>query len=766
MEHNHAVIDSDVRFVIDASTKAIKNDSGRKIVLVQNDHNSERITFECPRFMEGHDMSICNRVEVHYLNVDATTRKEKTGFYVVDDLAVDAEKSLVTCSWLVSHNATKYGGKLSFLLRFCCVEDETITYSWNTLPYKDVSVSDGIDASSEFEMEYADVIEHWKKSVMQYFTDELAVWKDETEAELSDYFEKRHNNFAITYQTRLNTTNARIDQIVALEDGSTTGDAELKDIRVGADGVVYDSAGEAVRTQIDASTKKRVSFSPGVQKGVYIGSNGGYALSDSWYTTFPIPLRKGETVKVHGRCPYYAFYDANDNYIVGSYTVVFDVPTDTPFTSYPITATEDCAVRLSGWYADEAEALYQDPSEIYIEHELNVPHSLEDDFVESRNIQRGAINKRHFGAKLIAKCSELELRKDYVTCDSDRNYLESTVYNYLSTDYIPVEPNTNYWINYEYPHTGYFYDKDKNPIKWIGASLFAHSSFSHPVPSTNITRKHLFASPANAAYIRFNVKTDHVNEQCLGYGDLVLTDEEIAEASGDVRLDYLIAKSTTAKGEWEGKTFVTLGTSISWQDGKAYAATGEIARGYQTVVKEKLGFASYVNEGKSGRPIANGTAGGDGANTTGKAIDYESFELVIIEEGTNDFKLNVPLGSIGSVKDSTFDTKTFCGAYRDLLNFILKANPTVQIVLLTPIQRDNAGYDIEYTNSAGCKLIDYANAVKQLGEMYALPVCDLYANSGINALTLSNYTLDGLHPNDAGYERMGTHCAAFLKTII
>ena len=164
MAHTHSVIDDDLHFIIDPSTREIGNGS-QKVKLMQYDHNSEQFTFEIPRFVEGHDMSLCNSIRVNYININKSTREQHPGVYEVSYTKVEGDN--IIFSWLVSRNATQYVGPLNFLIKFMCFdENDYITYEWHTDIFKSASVSTGMNNEESIEEVYPDILEKWKNDVL------------------------------------------------------------------------------------------------------------------------------------------------------------------------------------------------------------------------------------------------------------------------------------------------------------------------------------------------------------------------------------------------------------------------------------------------------------------------------------------------------------------------------------------------------------------------------------------------------------------------
>lgn len=181
----HPVYDVDTHFTIDPITREMSNTASLKTCLIQHDHNSERFTFEIPRLIEGHDMSKCDSVQVHFLNIDAQTKAQSAGVYEVEDLTLDDHNpDRVVGSWLISHNATEYVGSLNFLIRFSCYgTDGYLSYVWNTAIYSGISVSNGIDNGEAILDDYADILNEWRKQTEAFRLMSLEQMVTSTESE-------------------------------------------------------------------------------------------------------------------------------------------------------------------------------------------------------------------------------------------------------------------------------------------------------------------------------------------------------------------------------------------------------------------------------------------------------------------------------------------------------------------------------------------------------------------------------------------------------
>ena len=132
-------------------------------------------------------------------------------------------------------------------------------------------------------------------------------------------------------------------------------------------------------------------------------------------------------------------------------------------------------------------------------------------------------------------------------------------------------------------------------------------------------------------------------------------------------------------------------------------------------------------------------------------------DVVVVFGGTNDYGHgDAPLGEMS---DRT--VWTYYGALHVLFTALIEKYPTAQIVILTPLHRE----DEEKRTPI---LKPFVDATRQVAEYYSLPVLDLWANYGIQPripVMKNMYVPDGLHPNDAGHAHLANKLRAFLEQL-
>lgn len=172
------------------------------------------------------------------------------------------------------------------------------------------------------------------------------------------------------------------------------------------------------------------------------------------------------------------------------------------------------------------------------------------------------------------------------------------------------------------------------------------------------------------------------------------------------------------------------------------------------------------NTGIGGATIAKGD---DGRGFIGDQIkDVHDQAVVTIFGGTNDFAASRP---IGTVKDSVDHLTTVWGALKYMLTILAQHNPTAKFLLITPAKSNHADWklyddDGNYrTNDLGHTFVDYVNAIKAVGSFYAIPVLDIFNEGNYNPYLWPKLSLEGLHPNAIGQERLAKTIAYKINSL-
>lgn len=238
---------------------------------------------------------------------------------------------------------------------------------------------------------------------------------------------------------------------------------------------------------------------------------------------------------------------------------------------------------------------------------------------------------------------------------------------------------------------------------------------------------------------------------------------------------------------WAGKKVAYFGDSIT--DPRNSASKNK----YWTLLQQWMGITPYVY-------AVSGRQWDDIPRQTAKLLEEhgEDVDAILILMGTNDYNNGVPLGTWYKEKSEkvmyghgkpkelvkrkrrymSMDPNTYRGRINIAMEKLKTTYPTKQIVVLTPIHRQdffandkNWQCSEDYTNQCGLYLDAYVDATKEVADVWAVPVIDFNAVSGLypmldsHAQYFKDAVTDRLHPNDKGHERMAKTLMYQLLTL-
>ena len=603
---------------------------------------------------------------------------------------------------------------------------------------------------------------------------EVQSWNDRIDVVEQEFIDKS-NNLDATYPTRLvsveqqladientkaeqtalNVEKERIDNFTRLASGSTTGDAELIDGRVGADGVTYLNIGAAIRGQVDdlnsnlneirdKTTKNSATGKTIIDNFYYVG----YEEANTRYLYIKeIPVVAGKTYISNLSARYVAFLDDSKTYIAKS--LIQNVSSFTPTVdgylnvTYAKNVFKNAKIYSSEYSAGEVEDYGVYSISVYAENVLS-------DLKGINNLTLGmaVVQGRYFSSYadvngLYSYIKEIPIVKDqtYALSNSARyiSFLDS------SKAYSSRVENTNIFTA---PIDGYvnitllntrFINVKLHKIELAENEVADYGENEYPTIAY-INSSEMFTREQNPLYgKKWAVCGDSFTNGDFANAvdtDFIITDG-IYKGKNKV-YDYLIGNRNLMDIQHMAVGGRTLATPANMLTHNCFSDTGSTMN-YTTIAPDVDFITLYFGINDSHN--APGSAGGDG-------------EVLVGE---------IPLGSIS---DTTINT--FYGAWNVVIPYLIQNHPNAHIGIIV---------------SNGCDSDDYRLATIAIANKYGIPYIDLNGDertpmmirstnpvhdSAMRTLRTQQWTVNygvNYHPSAKAHEYESTFMESWLKTI-
>ena len=107
------------------------------------------------------------------------------------------------------------------------------------------------------------------------------------------------------------------------------------------------------------------------------------------------------------------------------------------------------------------------------------------------------------------------------------------------------------------------------------------------------------------------------------------------------------------------------------------------------------------------------------------------------------------------------DEYTFYGAMHSLCTSLINKYPKAEVIFMTPLHQLSEDDEVkEMGIKREVTLLGYVNIIKEMAGYYGLTVLDLFNTSGLQPkveIIRKIYMPDGLHPSDAGAEKIAKY---------